>query len=65
MRWTNLNDFVTGELEAWDMHRIAGHEIAVEDSKNRLMGNDEEIILFSFEFEDDRLKTDGEIMIGL
>ena len=65
MQWTYLNDFVTGELEAWDVHRIAGHKIAVEDSEDRLMGNDKKIILFSFKFEDNRLKTDGEIMIGL
>jgi hypothetical protein len=62
---TNLNNLVAGELETWNVHRITSHEIAVEYSEDRLMSNNEEIVLFPFKLEDNRLEADGKIMVRL
>lgn len=47
------------------MHRITCHKVSVKNTKNGLVSNDEKIILLTFEFENDRFETDGEIVIGL
>ena len=62
---TNLDDLVPGEFEAWDVHRIASHEIAVQNSENRLMGNDEKVILLSLQLQNNRFKADGKVMVRL
>lgn len=58
-----LDDLVTGKFELRDVHGAAVHEVAVEDAQDRLVGDDEEVILFTLELEDDRLETDGEVMV--
>jgi hypothetical protein len=59
----NLEDFISRKREEWDVCRVASHEIAVQYSQNTFMGNDKEIVLFTLEFEDNRLKTDSYIVI--
>jgi hypothetical protein len=61
--YTDLNDLVARELEIWDVHSIAGHQVAVENTEDGLMGNDKEVILLSLKFENDWLKTDRQIMV--
>lgn len=47
------------------MHSVACHQVTVENSENRLMGDDEEIILFTLKLEDDGFEADCQIMVGL
>ena len=43
----------------------AGHEVAVENAEDGLVGDDQEIVLLALEFEDDRFEADGEIVVRL
>jgi len=45
---TNLDDLVSWEREEWNVSCIAGHEIAVEDTQDGLVSDNQEIILFAF-----------------
>ena len=56
---TNLNDLIARELEIWDIHSIASHQVAVENTEDGFMSNDKEIILLSLKFKNDGLKTDS------
>ena len=62
-RWYDLDDLVTRELQARDVVRRACHEIAVQDTEYRFVGNDKEVILFAFELENARLETDCQIVV--
>lgn len=63
--WDDFDDFVAGEFEVGNIVGGAGHQIAVEDSQDGLVGDDEEVVLFAFELENDRLEADGQIVVGL
>lgn len=63
--WDDLDDFVAGELQGWDVGGGAGHEVAVQDAEDGFVRDDEEVVLFAFELEDDGFETDGEIVVGL
>lgn len=52
-------------MELWNIGGAASHEIAVKDTKNALVSNDEEIVLLPLQFQDDRFKANCKIMIGL
>jgi hypothetical protein len=39
------------------------HQVGVEDAQNRLVGDDEEVVLLAFELEDDGLEADGEVVV--
>lgn len=41
------------------------HEVGVKDTKDRFVSDNEEIILFALEFENDGLEANCEIMVGL
>jgi hypothetical protein len=43
----DLDDFVARELQAGDVCGGAGHEVAVEDAEDGLVGDDQEIILLA------------------
>jgi len=60
---SNLDDLVTWELETRNMHSIESHEIAIENSENRFMSNDQEIVLFALQLEDDGFKSNSEVVI--
>jgi hypothetical protein len=45
------------------VHGITGHEVAVKNSEDGLVGNDQEIILLSLELKNDRFKTNCKIVI--
>lgn len=62
---THLYDFVTGELEVRNVCGVAGHEVAVEDAEDRLVRDDEEVVLLALELEDDGLEAHGEVVVGL
>ena len=66
-RWggTYLNNLISREGEEGDVCSVASHQVAVEDSQNTLVGDDEEIVLLSFKLENNRFKSDGDIVIGL
>jgi hypothetical protein len=61
----DLDDFVARELQAGDICGGAGHEVAVENAEDGLVGDDQEIVLLALEFEDDRFEADGEIVVRL
>jgi hypothetical protein len=44
---TYLDDFIARELELGDVGCITCHEISVKYTKDRLVGDDEEVILFT------------------
>ena len=60
---TDLDDFISRELQLGNVHCITSHEIAVQNTENRFMSNDEEVIMFTFQLEDDGLKTNGKVMV--
>ena len=62
-RGDNFEDFVARELQHGDLEGVAGHEIAVEDAQNGFVGDDEQVVLFAFELEDDGFEADGEVMV--
>jgi hypothetical protein len=64
-RGDDLDNFITREIDHWNISSRAVHQVGVEHAKHRLMSNDEKIGLFSFELEDDRLQTDGKIVVRL
>lgn len=61
----DLDDFVTWELERGNVASAACHEISIQHSQHGFVGDDEEVVVFAFEFEDDGLKADGEVVVGL
>jgi hypothetical protein len=60
-----LNDLITRKFQEWDVGGVTSHEIAIQDSKNAFVGNDEQIVLLSLQFENHGLKADSEVMIRL
>jgi len=60
-----LNDLVARKLQCWNGHSITSHKITVENTQNRFVSNDQQVILLALEFEDDRLEADGKVMVGL
>jgi hypothetical protein len=64
MRWAAyLDDFVAGKFEFRDVGSVAGHEIAVQDSQDRFVGYDEQIIVFTLQLENDGFQSHSEIMV--
>jgi hypothetical protein len=60
---TNLNNLITGELELGNVHRITSHEVAVENSEDGLVSNDQEVIVLSLQLKNDGLKTNGKVVV--
>ena len=60
-----LDDLISWERQVWYISSITGHEVAVQDSENTLMSDDQEIILLSFELQNDGFETDSDIVVGL
>jgi len=61
----DLDDLVAGELQAGDVCGRASHEVAVQDTEDGLVGDDQKVILLALELENDRLETDRKVVIGL
>lgn len=61
----DLDDFVARELQAGNVCCGAGHQVAVQDAENRLVCDDEKVILLALKLQDDGLKADGEIVVRL
>lgn len=62
---TYFDDLVSWEVETGNVGCVTGHQVAVQNAQDGFVGNDEKIILFTFEFEDDGFEADGKVMIGL
>lgn len=60
-----LYDLISGKGEEWNVGGVASHEITVQDTENALMSNDQEIVLFTFQFENDGFQTDSDIVVRL
>ena len=63
--WNDLDNLITWELQLWNVHGGAGHHVAVDDAEDGLVGDDEDVGFEALELEDDWLKADGEVVIGL
>jgi len=61
----DFDDLVARELQAWNVCGRASHQVAVQDSKDGLVGDDQKVILLALELENDRLETDRKVVIGL
>lgn len=55
----DLNDLVAGKLEVGNFHRGTVHEIGVEDAEDGFVRDNEQVVLFALELEDDWLQTYG------
>lgn len=62
---TYLNDFITRKQEKRNVRRVTGHEITIQHSQDTFVGDDEKVVLFSFEFKDNGLEAHGDVVIGL
>jgi hypothetical protein len=65
VRETYLNNLITREGKEGNVCCVAGHEISVENAEYAFVGDDKKIVLFSLQFEDDRLESDGDIVVRL
>jgi len=63
--WDDLDDFITWEFESGDVAGRACHEVAVKHAEDRLVRDDEKVVLFAFEFENDGFEADGQVMVRL
>lgn len=63
--WDDLDDFVAGKGEVGNVSGGAGEEVAVQDAEDGLVGDDEDIVLFPLELENDGFEADGQVVIGL
>jgi hypothetical protein len=45
--WSYLNDLITWEFQEWDVGGVTSHEIAVQDSQDAFVGDNEQIVLLS------------------
>jgi hypothetical protein len=61
----DFDDLVAGELQAGNVCGGARHQVAVQDTEDRLVGDDQKVILLALELENDRLETDREVVIRL
>ena len=61
----DFDDLVAGELQARNVRGRTCHQVAVQDTKDGLVRDDQEVILLALELENDRLETNGEVVIGL
>jgi hypothetical protein len=61
----DFDDLVTGELQAGNVCGRASHQVAVEDTEDGLVGDDQKVILLALELENDRLEADRKVVIGL
>ena len=62
---TYLNNFIARELEEWNVCSVAGHEVTVQDPQDTFVCDDEQISLFSLEFENNRFQANSQIVIRL
>jgi hypothetical protein len=61
----DLDDLVARELQAGDVCGRTGHQVAVQNAEDGLVGDDEKVVLLALEFEDDGFEADGEVVVGL
>ena len=47
------------------MHSITSHQVAVKNPENGFVSDDEKVVLLPLQLENDRLKTNGKIMVRL
>jgi hypothetical protein len=60
---THFDNLVAWELQLGNIHSIASHEVAIENSKDGFMSDDKEVIVLPFQFKDNRLKTNSKVVV--
>lgn len=63
MSGTYFDNLISGKFEFGDISSIASHKIAVQDTKDRLVRNDKQIVLFTLQLKNDWFHAYGKIMI--
>lgn len=58
-RRDDLNNLIARELELGDIRGTAVHQVRIQDAEDRLMRNDQEVVLLALELENDGLEADG------
>jgi hypothetical protein len=58
-----LDDLVAREFELRNVGGVAGHEVAVENAQDRLVGYYQQVVLFAFQLEDDGFHADSKVVI--
>ena len=61
--YTYLDNLIARKLEIGNVHCVAGHQIAVKNAKYGFVGDNEQIILFTLEFENDWLEAHSKIVV--
>jgi len=56
VRLAYLNDLIPWKFQIRDVSGITRHQIPVEDTEYRLVCNEQQIVLFSFEFKNNWLQ---------
>lgn len=60
-----LDDFIARKFEIGNVDGVASHQVTVQDAKDGLVSNDQEIIFLAFQLKNDRLESYCKIVIGL
>jgi hypothetical protein len=58
-----FDDLIARKFELGNVGGIAGHEIAVQNAENRFVSDDQKIVFFAFELENDGLHAYGKVVI--
>lgn len=57
--------FIPWERQVWDIGGIASHKIPVKDSEHALVSDYQQVILLSLQFQNNRFKSNSDIVVGL
>lgn len=60
-----LNNLIPREFQERNIGGITSHQVAIQDPQDTFVGNDEQIVLLSFQFQDDRFEANSEVVIRL
>lgn len=60
-----LNNLIPRKFQERNIGGVTSHQVAIQDPQDTFMGNDEQVILLSFQFQDDWFKANSEVVIGL
>lgn len=62
---TYLNDLITRKVELRDICSIASHQVAVQNTKDTFVCNDQKIILLTLKLENYGLQSNSKIVVRL
>ena len=63
--WNDFDDLIARKFEFRDVHGATVHQIGIEHTQDRLVGNDKQIVLLALKFEDNGLEAHRKIVVRL